>query len=237
MKVLGFIPSRYGSVRFKAKALALIAGKPMVQWVYENAKKATKLDDLFILTDDERIATVCQNFGGKFIMTDPACKSGTERILSVINDLDCDIALNIQGDEPLVKSADLDNLIASFTDSSVLISTLVKKIPAPKENPNIVKVVKDVFDNAIYFSRSTIPFNRDNLANLEYFQHIGIYAYTKTILQKFNDLKGQNLEKIEMLEQLRFLENGYKIRTVETQNTYIGVDTEEDAKEVAKIII
>ncbi|MCP4482678.1 MAG: 3-deoxy-manno-octulosonate cytidylyltransferase [bacterium] len=236
MRIAGFIPSRYGSTRFKAKALADIAGKPMVIRVYENAKKAA-LDDLFVLTDDQRIADICQKFNAQFLMTDPQCSSGTARILSIINKINCDIALNIQGDEPLVSANDLDKLINSFEDKT-MVSTLITKINKIEDitNPNIVKVITDINDNAIYFSRSPIPYNRDKLKSTSYFQHIGIYAYRKITLQKFNNLKAQNLEKIEQLEQLRFLENNYKIKTVETKNIYIAVDLESDISEVEKYL-
>ena len=239
MKTIGFIPSRYGSTRLKAKALANIAGKPMVEWVYANAKAAKNLDDVIILTDDERIADAVKKFGGKFEMTDPSCNSGTERILSVLDKFHCDIAINIQGDEPLVKAADLDRLVEGLVKSKdAPVATLITKIHDKSlvQNPNVVKVVLDNWNNGIYFSRANIPFDRDNTGTVQYFQHIGIYAYKTEILKKFNSLEGKILENIEKLEQLRFLENGYKIKTVETENTYISVDIADDLDAVEKYL-
>jgi 3-deoxy-manno-octulosonate cytidylyltransferase (CMP-KDO synthetase) len=239
MKTIGFIPSRYGSTRLKAKALSIIAGKPMVEWVYTNAKKAKNLDDVIILTDDERIAEVVKNFGGKYEMTDPACNSGTERILSVLDKFVCDIAINIQGDEPLVQSADLDSLVDGLVNSQdAPVATLIRKIKdnALVINPNVVKVVLDNWNNGIYFSRANIPFDRDNSGIVQYFQHIGIYAYKTDVLKKFNSFEGKTLENIEKLEQLRFLENGYKIKTVETENTYISVDIADDLDAVERYL-
>jgi len=240
MKTIGFIPSRYGSTRLKAKALSIIAGKSMVEWVYTNAKKAKNLDDVIILTDDERIADAVKNFGGKYEMTDPSCNSGTERILSVLDKFECDIAINIQGDEPLVQADDLDRLVDGLVNSKdAPVATLITKIKNKEfiNNPNVVKVVLDNWDNGIYFSRANIPFDRDNTGNVQYFQHIGIYAYKKDILQKFNSFEGKTLENIEKLEQLRFLENGYKIKTVETDNTYISVDIADDLEAVERYLL
>lgn len=235
MKVIGFIPSRYGSTRLKAKPLSLILGKTMINRVYENVRLSKKLDDLFILTDDERIANVVENFGGKVIYTNKDCNSGTERIISVLDSFDCDIVINIQGDEPLVNSNDIDALIDAFSDQNVNVATLIQRIDNSLDNPNVVKVVLDNDKNAIYFSRYPVPYNRDNIKDIKYYKHIGIYAYKVSVLKKFKDMHGV-LDNIEKLEQLRFLENGYKIKTVETNNTYISIDVEEDLKKVENFL-
>ncbi|MDR0676861.1 MAG: 3-deoxy-manno-octulosonate cytidylyltransferase [Elusimicrobiota bacterium] len=239
MKVIGFIPSRYGSTRFLAKSLAKIDGKTMIEMVYSNVKSSKKLDDLIVLTDDERIARVVANFNGKFEMTDKNCNSGIDRIISVLDKFDCDIVVNIQGDEPLANAEDIDKLLPLFKDETINVTTLVRKINEKNfiEDPNIVKVVLDGENNGIYFSRATIPFNRDNVEKITYYQHIGIYAYRKKVLKKFVEMKSRNLENIEKLEQLRFLENGYKIKTVETQNIYMSVDTKDDLESVQKFIL
>jgi 3-deoxy-manno-octulosonate cytidylyltransferase (CMP-KDO synthetase) len=238
MKIIGFIPSRYGSTRLAAKSLAKIDGKTMVERVFSNVKKSRKLDDVIILTDDKRIADVIDSFNGRFEMTSKDCNSGTDRIISVLDKIDCDIAVNIQGDEPLVHSEDIDKLVSVFEDENVDIATLIRKIDKKEHinNSNVVKVVLDKDNNGIYFSRANIPFNRDNIDGIQYYQHIGIYAYRKEILKKFNDMESKILENIEKLEQLRFLENGYKIRTVETENVYISVDVKDDLEAVEKFI-
>ncbi len=235
MKVIGFIPSRYSSIRLKAKPLALILGKTMIERVYENVKLSKKLDDLFVLTDDERIAKVVESFGGKFIFTSKDCNSGTERIISVLDSFDCDIALNVQGDEPLVNSLDIDSLVEVFKDENVKIATLIQNISDNIDNSNIVKVVLDNEKNGIYFSRAPIPYNRDNLENVKYYKHIGIYAYRAEVLKKFKNMHS-TLDNIEKLEQLKFLENGYKIRTVETNNSYISIDIKEDLERLEKFL-
>jgi 3-deoxy-manno-octulosonate cytidylyltransferase (CMP-KDO synthetase) len=190
------------------------------------------------LTDDKRISDVIESFDGKFEMTSKDCNSGTDRIISVLDKINCDIAVNIQGDEPLVHSDDIDKLVSAFEDETVEIATLIRKIDKKEHinNPNVVKVVLDKDNNGIYFSRANIPFNRDNIDGIQYYQHIGIYAYRKEILKKFNDMESKILENIEKLEQLRFLENGYKIRTVETENVYISVDVKDDLEAVEKFI-
>ncbi len=240
MKIIGFIPARYGSTRLHAKALAKINGKTMIERVYTNSAKSKELEKVVVLTDNDLIANEVKNFGGNVAMTSENCNSGTERIISILNDFDFDVALNIQGDEPLVNSEDLDNLSRVFlNEKDVNIATLIRKIEAHEaesvKNPNCVKVVLDAWQNAIYFSRANIPYNRDNI-DVTYYQHIGIYAYKKEVLQKFDKFESKILENIEKLEQLRFLENGYKIKTVLTKNKYVSVDVKEDLEAVEKAL-
>lgn len=238
--IIAVIPARYESSRFPGKPLAMINNKPMIQWVYEKVKKVDEIKDVYVATDDDRILNAVMNFGGKVIMTSKNHKSGSDRINEAINKIadDIDIVLNIQGDEPMIKIEMIKTLISAFNDDSVYMATLKKKLYSENDinNPNIAKVITDIYDNAIYFSRSTIPFNRDNIGNIGYFKHIGVYGYTKEFLVKFASLDQGNLEVIEQLEQLRAIENGYKIRVIETEHDSIGVDLPEHISKVENLI-
>lgn len=238
--IIAVIPARYESSRFPGKPLAMINNKPMIQWVYENVKKVDEIKDVYVATDDNRILNAVMNFGGKAIMTSKNHKSGSDRINEAINKIadDIDIVLNIQGDEPMIKIEMIKTLISAFNDDSVYMATLKKKLYSKNDinNPNIAKVITDIHDNAIYFSRSTIPFNRDNIGNIKYFKHIGVYGYTKEFLAEFAGLDQGNLEIIEQLEQLRAIENGYKIRVIETEYDSIGVDLPEHISRVENLI-
>lgn len=233
-KAIGFIPVRLSATRFPNKPIQIVNGKTVVEWVYINAKQSKQLDEIIILTEDQQIIDIAKSFGAKAIMTNNTFASGTERIASVLDKFsEYDIILNVQGDEPLVKSIDLDNLVESFKNSpSQKLATLIKKI-SPKEidNPNVVKIVLDKNKNIIYFSRSTIPFNRSG-KEFAYMKHIGIYAYTREMLLGYNALETSEIEKIESLEQLRFTFNGFVFRGVLTENEYIAVDTKEDLSQV-----
>ena len=212
MKTLGVIPARYGAQRFPGKPLALIAGKPLVQRVYEQARKAQRLDRIVIATDDTRIADVVKKFGGEVVMTSPACPSGTDRAAEVARQLDCDRVVNIQGDEPLMRPEMIDQLVDSLADYDM--ATLARLIESAEvlANPNVVKVVFATTGNALYFSRHPIPFVRDIGATAPHFKHLGIYAYRRDFLLKFVQLPPSALEKTEKLEQLRALENGFAIK-------------------------
>lgn len=238
--IIAVIPARYESSRFPGKPLAMINNKPMIQWVYEKVKKVDEIKDVYVATDDDRIVNAVMNFGGKVIMTSKNHKSGSDRINEAINKIadDIDIVLNIQGDEPMIKIEMIKTLISAFNDESVYMATLKKKLYSENDinNPNIAKVITDIYDNAIYFSRSTIPFNRDNIGSIGYFKHIGVYGYTKEFLVKFASLDQGNLEVIEQLEQLRAIENGYKIRVIETEHDSIGVDLPEHISKVENLI-
>ncbi len=245
MKVIGIIPSRYNSSRFKGKALSDICGKPMIQHVYERAKKARLLDELIVATDDKRIYNAVMKFGGKVVLTKKH-NSGTDRIAEAAEKIKADIIVNIQGDEPLISSRMIDSAIGFFKmDKPAVMGTIKKEITSPDElyNPNIVKVVTDNNNSALYFSRRPIPFLRDSnekkmavLPQKTYYKHIGLYLYKRPFLLKFAKMKQTSLEKKERLEQLRALENGYKVKVYETKYDTIGVDTSEDLEMVKKMI-
>lgn len=239
MKTIGVIPARWGATRFEGKVLANLLGKPVIQHVWENAKKAKTLDQLVVACDDERILKVVEGFGGKAVYTSPEQPSGTDRLAEVVNPLDVEIAVNIQGDEPLVKPIMIDSLVMALEDEKIAqMATVIKKIEDESEltNSNVVKVVTDKNGYALYFSRYAIPYNRtgerDEKKKPVYYKHIGLYAFTKDFLFTFRSLPNSSLENAEKLEQLRVLENGYKIKTVETKLDTVGVDTPEDLKRV-----
>jgi len=235
MKVLGIIPSRYESTRFPGKSLIDIMGKTMIQRVYEQAKKSKQLDHLVVATDDQRIFEEVKSFGGSVVMTAKHHKNGTERCLEVAQSLQAQFVVNIQGDEPFIHPDQIDEL-CSLISSDTDLATLIKRIkdPSDLENPNLVKVVKSLDDQALYFSRSPIPFDRSMTkattlpSNKVYWKHIGIYAYRTAVLSQIVNLKESALEKMESLEQLRWLENGFKIKTAETHFESTGIDTPED---------
>ena len=235
MKVLGIIPSRYESTRFPGKSLVDIMGKTMIQRVYEQAKKSKKLDDLVVATDDQRIFAEVKRFGGSVVMTAKHHKNGTERCLEVAQSLNPQFVVNIQGDEPFIHPDQIDSLCTVISTDTDLV-TLIKRIKDPEdlENSNLVKVVTSLDDHALYFSRSPIPFDRSLIKaptlpmNKIFWKHIGIYAYRTEVLSQIVKLKESALEKMESLEQLRWLENGYKIKTAETHFESMGIDTPED---------
>lgn len=240
-KIIAVIPARYSSSRFPGKPLAKIKGKPMIQWVYEKISKIEKITETYVATDDIRIAECVRAFNGNYVMTSEKHQSGSDRIAECISKIDVnndDIILNIQGDEPMIKEEMILELLSAFDDEHVYMATL-KKITVDEneiKNPNVVKVLTDCNSDAIYFSRSTIPNNRENIDEVKYYKHIGVYGYTKSFLIKFTQLRESNLELIEKLEQLRVIENGYKIRVIETQYQTIGVDLPEHIKIVEKEI-
>lgn len=236
MKFIAVIPARYQSTRFPGKPLALINEKPMIQWVYENAVKA--VSEVWVATDDERIFKAVENFGGKAVKTLSTHQSGTDRCAEaagiIINQTDFDVVINVQGDEPFIQPGQIELLKSCFADDTE-IATLIKRIDTTEElfNPNRPKVVTDNRQNALYFSRSPIPFvrgveNKNWLSAHTFWAHIGMYAYKTEVLQKISNLKQGKLEQVESLEQLRWLENGFKIKTAETIHQSIGIDTPED---------
>lgn len=234
MKVLGIIPARYESSRFPGKPLVDILGKSMIQRVYEQASKSILITDLIVATDDQRIVDEVQSFGGNVMMTSTKHQNGTERCGEVIEAYsDIDVVINIQGDEPLIQPEQLDALLELFNDddADVEIGTLVKKLNDEGEisNPNRIKVVLDSDCNALYFSRAAIPYSK---APIQHFKHIGIYAWRYETLQELLELKPTEIEKAESLEQLRWLYNGYKIRTAETSIETPNVDTPDDLNKV-----
>ena len=241
MRTLGVIPARWGSTRFEGKVLAVIQGKPMIQHVWESAKKCRRLSDVLIACDDKRILDAAAAFGATAVMTSPKHTSGTDRIAEAVRSLKADIVVNIQGDEPLIQPKVIDDLVLGLQrDRTCVMATVIKAIENPKDlsNPNVVKVVVDIDGTAIYFSRSCIPYDRDQKAfgQVPYYKHLGLYAYRKDFLMQFNKLPKSLLERTEHLEQLRVLEAGFKIKTVETDIETIGVDTPEDLVRVAKVL-
>jgi 3-deoxy-manno-octulosonate cytidylyltransferase (CMP-KDO synthetase) len=234
-KILGVIPARFASSRFPGKALASVAGKPMLQHVYERASQARYLTSLIIATDDDRIFDAARAFGARVRMTRDDHASGTDRAAEIASAENCDIVVNIQGDEPLIDPDAIDAAILPMAhDSEIQMATLKKRIEDPTEisNPNVVKVVTDWNGDAIYFSRSPIPYYRDGAASGPYYKHIGLYLYQRDFLLGYSALPVGPLEQAERLEQLRALENGLRIRVVETDYESLGVDTPQDLERV-----
>jgi 3-deoxy-manno-octulosonate cytidylyltransferase (CMP-KDO synthetase) len=236
--IIGIIPARFASTRLMGKPLADIGGKPMIQHTYENCLKSKLLNDLVVAVDDQKVAQVIKGFGGKTIMTPKDIQTGSDRIAFAAKSLpNAKIIVNIQGDEPFIKGAMIDQAIEPLLfDLSVNVSTLAKKIETVQElkSASVVKVVFDYNNFALYFSRSPIPYVRDAKSNLErivnadIFKHIGLYVYRREALLRFTELEQTDLEKIEKLEQLRMLENGFKIKIVVTEFENLAVDTPED---------
>jgi 3-deoxy-manno-octulosonate cytidylyltransferase (CMP-KDO synthetase) len=238
IRVIGVIPARYGATRFKGKVLADLMGKPVIQRVYEAAKKAKALDRLIVATDDERVMKTVEGFGGKAILTSVDHQTGTDRLTEVVNPVDVKVVVNIQGDEPLVHHTMINELARTIlSDDSINMTTIIKRIEDRDEiiNPNVVKVVVDKDKNALYFSRSPIPFERNRQAKCHY-KHLGLYAYTKDFLFTFTNLPKSELEQAESLEQLRAIEHGYKIKTIETKYETVGIDTPKDLKKAKNIL-
>jgi 3-deoxy-manno-octulosonate cytidylyltransferase (CMP-KDO synthetase) len=238
LKFLGVIPSRYASTRLEGKPLKDICGHTMVEWVYKRALKS-KLDGVVVATDDERIVDEVKSFGGNVILTRKDHINGTSRIAEVCETYtDYDVIVNIQGDEPLIEPDMINSIIDSFIeDNTIPMSTLKYKLTdmAEIENPNAVKVVTDKNDFAIYFSRSVIPYPR-NLNMVNYYKHVGIYGYKRDFVMEYAKMASTPLELSESLEQLRVLENGYKIKVLETPYKIIGVDTQEELERVREYI-
>ena len=245
MKITAIIPARYASTRFEGKALANIMGKPMVQHVYERTAKASLVSEVIVATDDERIAAAVRAFGGRAEITLIGHETGTDRLAEVAAGLDSDIIVNVQGDEPLIEPAMIDEAIRPLADDpSVLMGTLKSRIKTLHDflSPNVVKVVTDWEGYALYFSRSPLPFFRDKWNDLKdeafasrkllCYKHVGLYVYRRDFLLQFAQMSPTYLEMAEKLEQLRVLENGYRIKVVETDHESIGVDTPGDLDKV-----
>jgi 3-deoxy-manno-octulosonate cytidylyltransferase (CMP-KDO synthetase) len=236
MKTIAVIPARLASTRLPRKMLRETAGKPLVGWVYEAVRSSSLLSDVIVATDSGEILEICGKHGWKAQMTSPTHRSGTERVHEVSNSIAADVYMNVQGDEPLVRPEQIAALLEVMKDQLVQVGTV--KTPCPVEeirNPNAVKVVTAPDGRALYFSRATIPFDRDGTSP-RYFKHLGLYAYRKSALDLFVSRPESTLEKSERLEQLRFLENGIPIYVGETPYDSLGVDTEEDLQRVAEIL-
>jgi len=245
MKKVIVIPARLDSSRLPKKVLLDLKGKTVIQRVYEQCLKVNNIDGVYIATDSSEIEGVCRSFTNHIILTKSTHQSGTDRIGEAVAGIDCDIVVNVQGDEPFIDPNLIEELFHSFDDDQVSMASAMSKIENIKDlqDPNVVKVVVDTQNNAIYFSRAPIPFPRDHqeiihsneeLKKHNFFRHIGIYGYQKDFLAKYIKMDQTNLEKLEKLEQLRVLENGFKIKMIEAASGLIGIDTLEDYEEALK---
>jgi 3-deoxy-manno-octulosonate cytidylyltransferase (CMP-KDO synthetase) len=244
MRVVAVIPVRYASTRFPGKALTPILGKPMIQWVYERTAAARVLDEVVVATDDERILKAVQGFGGRARLTSPDHQSGTERVVEAAAGLAADIIVNVQGDEPLIKPEMIAQAVAPLKEGEAAsMATLRYPITNREEleDPNIVKVVCDHADYALYFSRFPIPYDRtagNNKGVIDglYWKHIGLYVYRWDFLKTWKQLEPSELERLEQLEQLRALENGYRIKVLSSRYDSWGVDTPADVDRIYKLL-
>ncbi|MCU1287216.1 MAG: 3-deoxy-D-manno-octulosonate cytidylyltransferase [Acidobacteriales bacterium] len=241
MNAIAIIPARLASTRLPRKILREIAGRPMLAHVYEAAANSKLVSDVIVATDSDEIMAVCKKNGWNARMTSDQHKSGTDRVNEVARSISAetmiDVFINVQGDEPLARVEHIDALLGPMQNPDVLVSTVMTPAPAADiANSNAVKVVVNKQGRALYFSRSTIPFDRDKTAEFRYMKHLGLYAYRKAALDRFCTLPESALERSERLEQLRFLENGIDIYVSETQHDTIGVDTEEDLQRVDSIL-
>jgi len=237
MKIVAVIPARLASTRLPRKVLREIAGRPMLAHVYQATRACAQLQDVTVATDSEEIAAVCRQNGWHCLLTSPAHRSGTERVHEVAQSVEADVYVNVQGDEPLVRREHLDALLELIKRSDVEVGTL--KTPCSGEdvnNPNAVKVVASLDGRALYFSRATIPFDRDGGGHAAYYKHLGFYAYRRAALDAFCGWPESQLERSERLEQLRFLDHGIAIHVAETPFDTIGVDTEDDLRRVEAIL-
>jgi 3-deoxy-manno-octulosonate cytidylyltransferase (CMP-KDO synthetase) len=236
MKAIAVIPARLASTRLPRKMLRELGGKPLIGLVYEAVRRSSQLADVIVATDSEEILSVCRSHGWKAQMTAETHRSGTERVYEISSREAADVYINVQGDEPLARPEQLATLLRVMENPAAEVGTLMTpaaEIDIP--NPNAVKVVVDGNGRALYFSRATIPFDRDGMRP-HYFKHLGFYAYRKAALERFVDLPESSLELSERLEQLRFLENGIAIYVGETPYDSIGVDTEEDLQRVVEML-
>lgn len=236
------IPARYGATRFPAKLMQDLCGKPVIVHTYERVADTRLFDEVYVVTDDDRIEKVIREVGGKVIRSKKEHNSGSDRLAEASRDLDVDIIVNVQGDEPFTDKENLQKVIDIFAKDltkSIAVASLMERINDPDDiaSPNNVKVVVNKFGEALYFSRNIIPFPRDPNTKVSYYKHIGIYAYRKEALQQFTELPPSLLEETEKLEQLRYLENGFKIRLALTDIPTIGIDTPEDLERARKRLI
>lgn len=242
MKRVVVIPARYASTRLPGKPLLHIGGKPLLQWVYERARKSRLAHDVLIATDDERIRKASRAFGAEAIMTDPTLPSGTDRVFAAIHDREGDLIINLQGDEPFIEASIIDQLFSAMEDGVAEMATLCCPLTDEREylDPNTVKVVIDHTGLALYFSRSPIPFFRTPKSELRTpnssYKHIGIYGFTRSFLQQFVSMQKSPLEETESLEQLRVLENGFRIKVIITEYDGLGIDTPEDLERARALL-
>ncbi|HEX2954926.1 MAG TPA: 3-deoxy-manno-octulosonate cytidylyltransferase [Bacillota bacterium] len=234
--IIGVIPARYQSTRLPGKPLQLIAGKPMIQWVYEGSSQSKLIDEVWVATDDERILRAVQSFGGRAVMTSPDHQTGTDRLAEVAAGYPCDLVVNIQGDEPLIQGSVIDQVVRPLIDDPTIpmgTAMAVEDNLDSLQDPSVVKVVPDGNGFALYFSRSMIPYPRKPGQS---YRHIGLYVYRRDFLLKYHTLPAAPSELMESLEQLRALHYGYRIKVTEVTGRFVGVDTPEDLEEVRKIL-
>lgn len=237
MKFIAVIPARYAATRFPGKLMQMLGSKTIIRHVYENTVATGLFDEIFVVTDSKIISDEIETNGGKAVMSKKEHESGSDRIAEVVAELTADVIVNIQGDEPFIKKEPLEKLIRSFDDNTVKVASLMRKIsPAEAANPNNVKVVTDKKGDALYFSRSAIPYDRDGINAVNYYLHVGVYAYKKDVLLSFTQWQQSVLEKTEKLEQLRYLENGVKIRMAETDYINVAIDIPEDLEKAKKYL-
>jgi 3-deoxy-manno-octulosonate cytidylyltransferase (CMP-KDO synthetase) len=235
MNIVAVIPARYAASRFPGKLMKMLGNKSIICHVYNNTLETGLFKDVFVVTDSDIIYKEITTNGGRAIMSKKEHQSGSDRIAEAIADMKVDVIVNVQGDEPFIKKEPLEKLIRLFDDPNVEVASLKRKISKEEAvNPNNVKVITDKWGYALYFSRSIIPFQRDNEMNAEYFLHVGVYAYKKDVLMNFTKWPQSALEKTERLEQLRYLENGIKIKIAETDYNNIAIDTPEDLERAEK---
>jgi 3-deoxy-manno-octulosonate cytidylyltransferase (CMP-KDO synthetase) len=230
MKKIAMIPARYAATRFPFKLMQPLGNKTVIRQTHDNTLATGLFDDVFVVTDHEIIFKEIVSHGGKAIMSLREHESGSDRIAEAVAGMNVDIVLNVQGDEPFVKRAPLEALLKTFEEPGVQVASLMKKMTDPLliANPNYVKVVVDNNNDSLLFSRSVIPFNRDEAALIDYFEHIGVYAFCKEALIRFTQWPAGKIERVEKLEQLRYLENGIRLRMVETDETSSKIDVPED---------
>ena len=229
MIIVAAIPARYAATRFPGKLMQMLGNKTIIRHVYDNIVSTGLFNDVFVVTDSDIIYKEIKDSGGKVIMSKKVHESGSDRIAEAIAEMNIDVIVNVQGDEPFIKKEPLEKLVRLFNDDSIQVASLMRKISKEEAgNHNNVKVVTDKLGYALYFSRSIIPYKRDETLNPEYFLHVGVYAYKKDVLMNFTKWLQSSLEKIEKLEQLRYLENGIKIKMAETDYNNIAIDTPED---------
>lgn len=243
MKSTAIIPARLASTRLPRKVLADVHGKPLIWHVWERVSQAKNINSIIVATDSAEVVEVVTDWGGTALLTDPACQSGTERLASLVGELDGDLILNVQGDEPLVDPGMLDSLVANWLSAPCDLITPIYSITNVDDlsNPNVVKVARAYDGRALYFSRNPIPYVRDCpkeqwLEQYSFWGHIGVYGYRKEVLARYTVLPISSLQAAESLEQLRFLEAGYSVHTVETTYQSIAVDTPEDLERVRRIL-
>ncbi len=237
-RVIAVIPARYSSTRLPKKPLLLLGGVPLICRVYQAVLETGLFQDVVVATDSILIMKTIHSIDGKAVMTSEDCPSGTDRVIKAVKDIDTDLVVNVQGDEPFIGREELLSLISAFDDEDVNIASLMTNVNDKAEvvNPNVVKVVVDPNNYALYFSRAPIPYNRDGIEGVTYYKHVGVYAFHKNVLAVYDNLPLGVLENVEKLEQLRWLENGFRIKMVRTHYKGFGIDTKEDLSSAEKLI-